>query len=174
MSRNSPDYTCAPFSGSGVHSPRARKTIRDTRGLSNRRLSSAYRACKKERRYAPNFITYNSLAAKDNNGSFSLFLKHNKKMILKTVVLPFVCFLVITFHLVCCSNTIKTTDSKNHVVNNFNGEIATWIIHIRNMAPAVCRRFIFFSTAHPRYSVKSSFMKKIVSFLIINKNNNVK
>ncbi|KYN40246.1 hypothetical protein ALC56_05191 [Trachymyrmex septentrionalis] len=228
MSRNSPDYTCAPFSGSGVHRPRARKTIRDTRGLSNRRLSGAYRACKKERREMQS-TSRDSLFLKHNkyHGDEEMFLKDldgtgglavhldicppNKlstimrifpsisrtcaRISLSTLSnratppliphvpisprlgfcpLPLVCFLVVTFHLICCSNTIKTTDSKNHIVNNFNGEIATWIIHIRNMAPTVCRRFIFFPTAHPRYSIKSSFMKKIVSLLIINKNNNVK
>lgn len=75
----------------------------------------------------------------------------------KSRSLPLVRFFIVAFHLIRRSHAVETADGEDHIVDDFDGEVAARIVHVGDVTPAVCGRLIFLSAAHPRYPVKTSF-----------------
>lgn len=61
---------------------------------------------------------------------------------------PLVRFFVVTLDVIYRGNAVESTNGKNHVVDHFDREITTRIVHIRDRAPNIRRRVVFLSTAH--------------------------
>lgn len=53
-------------------------------------------------------------------------------------------------------NAVKSPDGKDHVVNDFDGEVAARVVHVGYWSPGVGRRVVHLPAAHPRYAVEAT------------------
>ena len=69
---------------------------------------------------------------------------------------PFVSAGIVAFDVIDSGDTIETTNSKHHVVNDFDAEVAAWAVHVVDGIPRVGRRIIAFSVVQSSDTIKAA------------------
>lgn len=53
-------------------------------------------------------------------------------------------------------DTIEAANGENHIIDNLNGEVAPWIVHVGHWRPRVRVGVVHLTTAHSRYTIETT------------------
>lgn len=80
---------------------------------------------------------------------------------------PFVSGLVEALHVVNGCDPVEASDGKQHVVDDLDGEVATWIVHVRNGCPRVADWVVFLASTHSRNPVEATYKYNYYNFTFL-------
>lgn len=64
-------------------------------------------------------------------------------------ILPFISLLIVAFNVVNSGDSVESTNSEYHVVDDFYCEVTARVVHIWHRCPCICDWIIHFAAAHP-------------------------
>lgn len=71
-------------------------------------------------------------------------------------LVPLVRLLVVAFDVVDGGDAVEAAYDEDHVVDDFDGEVAARIVHVGDLGPSVRRRVEFLAAAHPGDAVEAA------------------